>query len=68
MIQQTTPSHTRCKHSTHHNEHLCYLLCEGFHLSNKEEYKDLVQNAKYFCQSCGRTAESADYLCDPIPL
>jgi hypothetical protein len=55
--------------SPHHNtEHLCYLMYEGFHLSNPDEYKVLVKDAKFRCQQCGRTAHSADNLCMPEPL
>ncbi len=51
-----------------HNEHLCFLMYEGFHLKNKEAYKQMVQDANYRCQNCGRTAKRAENLCVPIEL
>jgi hypothetical protein len=54
--------------SDSHNEHLCFLMYEGFHFKDKEGYKEMVQNAQYRCQNCGRTAKSEQNLCDPIPL
>ncbi len=56
-----------CK-SEQHKKHLCYLMLDGFHLSNPAEYKAIVQDAQYRCQSCGRTAKSSDDLCDPVAL
>jgi hypothetical protein len=51
-----------------HKEHLCFLMYEGFHFKNKEEYKTLVQDAQFRCQNCGRTAKSAENLCEPVDL
>jgi hypothetical protein len=51
-----------------HGKHLCFLMYEGFHLSNKQAYKDLVANAEFRCQQCGRTAKSGKSLCDPVRL
>ena len=51
-----------------HKEHLCFLMYEGFHLKNKEQYKELVQDAQYRCQNCGRTAKEAGNLCEPVEL
>lgn len=30
-----------------HNEHLCFLMCEGFHYNNKDAYREMVQDAQY---------------------
>lgn len=51
-----------------HNEHLCFLMYEGFHLSNSQDYKQLVRNAEYRCQGCGRTAARQENLCDPVEI
>ena len=51
-----------------HEQHLCYLMYEGYHYSNREEYKALVQNAQFICQNCGRTAASEKNLCAPTKL
>jgi hypothetical protein len=51
-----------------HKEHLCFLMYQGFHFKNKDEYKQLVQDAQFRCQNCGRTAKSADNLCEPVEL
>ena len=52
----------------HHEHHLCFLMGDGFHFSNKAEYKAMVQNAEYRCENCSRTACAARHLCAPIPL
>lgn len=51
-----------------HEQHLCYLMYEGYHYSNREEYKALVQNAQFICQNCGRTAVNEKNLCAPAKL
>ena len=51
-----------------HKNHLCFLMCEGWHLSHREEYKAIVKNAEYRCQACDRTAQKADNLCEPVKL
>ena len=54
--------------SNGHDEHLCFLRYEGFHYKNKEAYKEIVQDAQYRCQNCGRTARSDTNLCEPVNL
>ncbi|UCC23771.1 MAG: hypothetical protein JSW23_09930 [Planctomycetota bacterium] len=51
-----------------HNEHLCFLMYDGFHLKEKEGYKQMVQDAQYRCENCGRTAKSDKNLCGPVAL
>lgn len=51
-----------------HDQHLCFLLHEGFHFSRPAEYKAMVQQAEYRCQNCSRTARDATRLCEPIAL
>ena len=51
-----------------HDEHLCYLNNLGFHISEPEEYRELVRNGKFVCKICGRVAASEDNLCKPDKL
>ena len=68
MSEETTMQHNADCANDKHNEHLCYLQYEGYHLSNRPEYKALVRDARYICRNCGRTAGRAANLCDPIEL
>jgi len=61
-------THNTACESDMHSNHLCYLMSEGFHYSHPDQYKQLVQDAQFRCQNCGRTAKSADSLCAPIKL
>ena len=51
-----------------HDEHLCFLMYDGFHYGNRAAYKALVDRAEYRCQRCGRTANSDCNLCEPVEL
>lgn len=51
-----------------HTEHLCYMVSQGFHVSDEREYRDLVENARYKCRRCGRAAKRKFNLCVPVPL
>lgn len=51
-----------------HKDHLCFLMCEGWHLSHQEEYKAMVKDAEYRCRYCDRTAKSEHNLCYPVDL
>jgi len=51
-----------------HDKHLCYLNNLEFQISNPEEYKALVKNAKFLCKNCGRVAASEKNLCKPVKL
>lgn len=44
-----------------HDQHLCELRKK----LNLGEYKDLLREAKYFCQHCGRAAKNSGNLCFP---
>ena len=48
-----------------HSKHLCHLAESGADL---DEYKGLVQNAKFVCKVCGRAAAKEENLCAPVPL
>ncbi len=67
MAEKKIQPNTNCK-SEGHNKHLCFLMYEGFHYNNPEAYKEIVQDARYRCQNCGRTAKSKENLCDPVAL
>ena len=51
-----------------HEHHLCFLMHEGMHYQNSAQYKELVQDAQYRCQQCGRTAKNEKNLCMPVAL
>jgi len=67
MAEEKSAHNESCT-SDVHNEHLCFLMCEGFHYKNKDAYKEMVQDAQYRCQNCGRTAKSEKNLCEPVAL
>ncbi len=67
MAIKIAESNTEC-HSETHTEHLCYMMSQGFHLTNEQEYRVLVENPEYRCKHCGRKAKSNDNLCVPVPL
>ena len=48
--------------------HLCYIVSQGFHLSDSKEYKELVKNPRFKCQHCGRVAHKEENLCKPTEL
>ncbi|HBG27182.1 MAG: hypothetical protein A2Y10_07405 [Planctomycetes bacterium GWF2_41_51] len=51
-----------------HEKHLCFLTNLGLHNTNTPEYKNLVMNPKFMCESCGRVADNEKNLCKPIKL
>lgn len=67
-MRSKNPSHnTDCK-SDEHTKHLCYFVSYGYHVDNEEEYKDLVEEPRYKCYFCGRTAHQEENLCKPMKL
>lgn len=67
MTKEKTTHNTECK-SELHDKHLCYIVSQGYHLSDAEEYKTIVKDPKFKCRHCGRAAHSADNLCEPEKL
>ena len=67
-MEDKQASHNTACETDGHDRHLCFLMYEGFHLGHKEEYRQLVQDAHFRCQNCGRTAKAAESLCAPIEL
>jgi hypothetical protein len=52
-------------HTGKHTDHLCYIISQGFHLSDEQWYRTLTDNPKFKCARCGRTARSDANLCVP---
>ena len=67
MAEKQMEHNTECT-SQGHNKHLCFLMYEGYHFDHPSEYKEMVQDARFRCQNCGRTAHRSDQLCMPIAL
>ena len=51
-----------------HSEHLCYVMSQGFHLSDEQEFRALIEDAEYRCDHCGHHAKSDANLCVPMRL
>jgi hypothetical protein len=60
--QEERMEKTKCKGS--HKGHLCVLMSEN----KMDEIRELVTKPKKICFNCGRVANSAKNLCNPMPL
>ncbi|MFC1604769.1 hypothetical protein ACFL5F_07055 [Planctomycetota bacterium] len=67
MVEEKMTNKESCA-SEEYDEHLCFLICDGFYETDSEAFRAMVQDAQYRCQICGRTAKSAKNLCDPVAL
>ena len=67
MAKQNNEHNTECK-SELHDQHLCYIISQGFHLTDEQEYNAIVKDAQFKCQHCGRIAKSDQSLCEPAKL
>lgn len=67
MKKEDMKHNTNCQ-SELHDEHLCYILSQGFNLSDKQEYEALTENPQFKCKHCGRKTGSARNLCEPVEL
>ena len=47
-----------------HTGHLCLLASDD----QFERIKKLTKNPNYICFNCGRVADCAENLCNPMPL
>jgi len=47
---------------------LCALQEEGYIESHTEEFKKLIQPARFFCKNYGRSAVRSENLCNPENL
>ena len=63
LLEQTTECCTG-----NHDQHLCYLISQGFHLTDEQEFRALIEDAEYRCDHCGRHAKSDANLCVPMHL
>jgi hypothetical protein len=67
MSSEHTKDNQECK-SDEHTKHLCYFVSYGYHVDNEADYKDLVEEPRYKCYFCGRTAHLEQSLCNPVKL
>jgi hypothetical protein len=67
MSSEQSPHNPSCK-SDQHTQHLCYFVSYGYHVDNPADYKDLVEEPRYLCRICGRTAHLETSLCAPQKL
>lgn len=67
MAVTTAQLNTECCTGSH-SEHLCYMISQGFHITDEDEYNALLENPRYICHHCERIAARAQNLCVPIDL
>jgi hypothetical protein len=67
MKRQHVTHNIECQSNTH-TQHLCYIVSQGFHLSDEAEYDAMVQEPQFKCKHCGRAAKSDNNLCQPAKL
>ena len=67
MAEEIAQQNTECC-TGGHSEHLCYMISQGFNLSDEQEFKMLVEDAEFKCNHCGRYAKSDTNLCVPVRL
>ena len=67
MAVEKIEHNTNCK-SPSHDQHLCYVVSQGFHLSEPQDYHVMVIDPKFKCKHCGRVANSDDNLCEPTQI
>jgi hypothetical protein len=49
-------------------EHLCYIVSQGFHLTGEHRYSTLIADPKFRCDHCGKQAAHDRNLCVPLEL
>ncbi len=57
-------SEKNCTCPGQHEGHLCLLASQG----KFEAIKQLTKMPKHICFNCGRVADKAENLCNPMPL
>ena len=67
MLKRHVHTTTECK-SEDHDKHLCYLTSQGFHISDVDEFKTLINRPEFRCLHCGRQANNEENLCLPEKL
>ena len=51
-----------------HNQHLCVLTKEYFHVYKADKFRKMVENPGFKCQFCGHTSNNSENLCFPVEL
>jgi hypothetical protein len=67
MMTLKTKDEMECRDESH-SEHLCYLVSQGFNLSDEQEFRALTENPRFTCHRCSRVANSDKNLCVPYDL
>lgn len=67
MSKEYQKDNAQCK-SDEHTKHLCYFVSYGYHVTNQEDYKDLIEEPRFKCYFCGRMAHNEESLCSPMKL
>jgi hypothetical protein len=67
MALTTAQPNLECCTGTH-TEHLCYMVSQGFNISDEAEYQALVEEPRYMCTHCERVAANEASLCVPVLL
>ncbi len=65
MNRKTARRDKGCGNLELHTEHLCYIVAQGFALTDEPSYQALVTNPRFQCSHCGRKAGSEKHLCVP---
>ena len=65
MTEEAFETNSGCESSSH-TQHLCYIISQGFNLSNESEFAELIKNPQFTCQKCGRLAKEQVNLCKPV--
>ena len=50
------------------DEHLCYIISQGFHISDEQNYHALIVDPKFRCGHCKKQAASERNLCVSMEL
>jgi hypothetical protein len=67
MSEENKGGNPKCK-SPEHTKHLCYIISQGFHLSDRNEYESLITDPRFKCLHCGHIANGEENLCVPEKL
>jgi len=51
-----------------HEMHMCALKADEFEKKEPEKYKELTENPKFECGSCGAKVKNSENVCDPVEL
>ena len=67
MAEEKLQHNPNCK-SDSFEEHLCYIVSQGFHISEPEKFEALTAQPEFKCRHCGRVANSEKKLCEPVKI